>query len=49
MGRTGRTAVLLMAGLCCLGVAAASSRPAFYIEDDKLILEGKPMQIISGR
>lgn len=31
------------------GAGVAASKPSFGIEDDRLMLDGKPMQVISGR
>ena len=41
--------VPLLLAACCLEAGAAKERPTFGIQDDKLILDGKPVQIISGR
>lgn len=40
---------LLLLAACCVEAGAAKERPTFGIHDDKLILDGKPVQIISGR
>ena len=40
---------LLLLAACCVEAGAAKERPTFGIQDDKLILDGKPVQIISGR
>lgn len=47
------TALLLLAGWMVAAAAGAPSAAggprSFTIEDDKLLLDGKPMQVISGR
>ena len=39
----------LITALALLAACAAAQRPGLIIKDDELILDGKPIQIISGR
>ena len=45
----GLIAALVLLAACCVAAVDAKDRPSFCIQDDKLVEDGKPVQIISGR